>query len=98
MAYYISETTATYDDAKLSALITLYSPENQVVNTLKIGNNQRTPQRTQLQLNKIGQYTFVFSNKSKYDMILDLVFAMTDCHLQKHKMHKKDVVVMQNRL
>lgn len=31
-------------------------------------------------------------------MILDLVFAMTDCHMQKHKMHKKDVVVMQNRL
>ena len=43
LAYYISESTAPYDDVKLKASISLYSPENQVVNTIKIDGNQRTP-------------------------------------------------------
>lgn len=98
LGYYISETESYNTQQPLTAEINFYNPDNSNLRSLKFDSFNKKPKRSTLTLNQIGDYTFVVSNNSSYFIIVDLVLAMTDCHLIAHKMHKEDLIVFQNRL
>ena len=79
-------------------MINFYNPDNSVMTNLSLTNQLTEPKKETLFLNKEGKYTFVLTNPSKYDMILDLVLSLTDCHKIDHKLHKKDMITFSNRL
>lgn len=98
LGYYISETEASNTRTPITAEINFYNPDNSNLRNLKFDSLNKKPQRSTLTLNQLGEYTFVVSNNSRYFIIVDLVLAMTNCHMIPHKMHKEDLIVFQNRL
>ncbi len=76
LGYFISETLAP-ERVNPKAEINVYDPDNVQIRQLRfdaIKNGEA--ERANLTFNKVGKYTMIIENKSKYSMIVDYMLGL----------------------
>ena len=96
LEFFISETKSP-SELVHTANIKVYNPHNLLIDTFNYSSDSKRSKQHKLSLDTVGKYRFMLKNKNSVDVIVDLVFGLTDCHYLKHKLHRNDFVTFSNR-
>ena len=94
--FYLSETKSP-SELVHTANVKVYNPHNLLIDTFNYSSDSKRSKQHKLSLDTVGKYKFVLKNKNLVDVIVDLVFGLTECHYLKHKLHRNDFVTFSNR-
>ena len=97
LEYYISEWGPS-NPSEITATINFIDSKGRSVQDFNFDSKTRTPIKSTLTLDKVGEYGCDVANNSSTGVIVDLIFGMNKCHTLKHKMHKDDIEKFKERV
>ena len=97
LSYYISMIKNDDQTSSTKAKLKVYDPNGQLIDSASYRVGSKNEPLLQLSLGHAGRYKFVLSNNNLLDMVVDIVFGMTNCYSIKHNMHSKDLIQFKNR-
>ena len=97
MSFYISRTTASHHETA-KASMKFIGPSGALLDELESNTKTRVAQKASLILNKQGEYTFEITNPNDFMyVVIDLVLGLRSCHKLTPKLHKDDMIKLNER-
>lgn len=97
LSYYVSVIKNGAQTNNTKARLRVYDPSGQLIGSGSSRLGSKKEPFLNLSLGHIGKYKFVFANNNSVDLVVDIVFGLTNCHTIPHKMHSRDLIQLKNR-
>jgi hypothetical protein len=97
LGFYISDMKEVSESNSIGVKLRIHDPKGQQIDSLRYKLSDKQEAMAVLKLGTPGRYKFVLTNPNPIDMVIDLTFGLTECHVIKHKIHQNDMIMFTNR-